>query len=83
MSTDGTYQKIEQAPRIISRDLSGRPTRGHPLYNGKMPTVADRIKWAPQSRDPNRLTVRRVPGAQSVVEDVAGRHCRALLIPVG
>ena len=32
MSTDGTYQKIEQAPRIISRDLSGRPTRGHPLY---------------------------------------------------
>ena len=31
MSTDGTYQKIEQAPRIISRDLSGRPTRGHPL----------------------------------------------------
>ena len=32
MSTDGTYQKIEQAPRIISRDLSGRSTRGIPLY---------------------------------------------------
>ena len=32
MSTDGAYQNIPIAPRIISRDLSGRPTRGHPLY---------------------------------------------------
>ena len=31
MSTDGTYQKMSRAPRIINRDLSGRPTRGHPL----------------------------------------------------
>ena len=32
MSTDGKYQVVSWAPRIISRDLSGQPTRGHPLY---------------------------------------------------
>ena len=46
MSTDGTYQKIEQAPRIISRDPSGRPTRGHSLYKDMMRKTKKRVSAA-------------------------------------